>query len=787
MATFKIKVKNQVEINKKPRVYFTCHPDDFEKYFEKICEDIFRTHDCAIYYTEDMIDIIAEDEKEVDLGRNNLFVVPITYKLLSTPNRAMDEDISYAFEHHIPVLPIMMESGIDMLYSRPDKFGELQYLNPFSTDLTEISYEDKLEKHLESILISNEMAERVRAAFDAHVFLSYRKKDRKYANELMRLVHSNPACRDIAIWFDEFLTPGESFRENIDKILKDSKLFTLLVTPNLLEEPDGKPNFVMGEEFPAARDLGINILPAEMVETDKKALGEKFKGIPQCVNPNDDEFYNQFLDSIEKIATEANNTPEHNFLIGLAYLDGIDVEVNREIALELITDAGHRGLPQAMQKLYHMYDEGIGVELNYRRAAVWGDRYAMHLLVTLGEGHIDTLSAFNELVITYIKQGKYQKAFELSEMLYTFSCKTFGEEHPDTLPFMYILAYTYELSGNYQKALELNERLYAIRCKTLGEEHPDTLASLNSVIGSCSRSGNHEKAIELSEKAYQLFCEILGEEHPDTLTTLNNFAYSYDGLGNYEKALELYERVYEARCKVIGENNPDTLSTLSNIASMYYELKDYEKALEINKNVLAVRCRLLGEEHPDSIISLNNIACNYSKLGEYEKILELQEEIYTLSCRGLGEEHPNSLTALNNLAHTYRELGDYQKSLKLYEKTYANRCKVLGEENPVTLTTLVYLAYIYGKLNDYKKALELNEKAYTLRSKVLGEEHNSTISTLSNVAVCYKELGDLATALSLNERVYNSRVKVLGVNHSQTIKSRDRMEEIKKLLSEESK
>ena len=47
-------------------------------------------------------------------------------------------------------------------------------------------------------------AEGTRHAFDAYIFLSYRKKDRRYANELMRLIHNNPECRDIAIWFDEF-------------------------------------------------------------------------------------------------------------------------------------------------------------------------------------------------------------------------------------------------------------------------------------------------------------------------------------------------------------------------------------------------------------------------------------------------------------------------------------------------------------------------------------------------------------------------------------------------------
>lgn len=47
-------------------------------------------------------------------------------------------------------------------------------------DDTVIKFEDKLIMYLGSVLIGDEMADRVRAAFDAYVFLSYRKKDRKY-------------------------------------------------------------------------------------------------------------------------------------------------------------------------------------------------------------------------------------------------------------------------------------------------------------------------------------------------------------------------------------------------------------------------------------------------------------------------------------------------------------------------------------------------------------------------------------------------------------------------------
>ena len=137
----------------------------------------------------------------------------------------------------------MQEGGLDDVFNK--KFGDLQYLDKFNTDPTSIPYEEKLTKYLESVIVGDELAKKVRAAFDAYIFLSYRKKDRKYAQELMKLIHSNPLCRDIAIWYDEFLTPGEDYNRNIENALSKSKMFILVVTPCLLEES----NYVMRVEL----------------------------------------------------------------------------------------------------------------------------------------------------------------------------------------------------------------------------------------------------------------------------------------------------------------------------------------------------------------------------------------------------------------------------------------------------------------------------------------------------------------------------------------------------------
>ena len=629
MTELKVKTRGNASSQDKSKVYFTCHPDDMGKYFDKICEDIFKTYDCAVYYTEDMAEKIDETYRETDLGSMNLFAVPVTFKLLTTPNRAMDEDIAFAKEKYIPVLPFMMESSIDSIYAKPENFGEMQYLNPYSHDLTAISYEDKLKKYLTELFIDEETAKKVRAAFDAYIFLSYRKKDRHHANELMRLIHAKPEYRDIAIWYDEFLTIGESFKDNIDKMLSQSKLFTLLVTPNLLEDK----NFVMEHEYPDARDAGMKILPAEMENTDKEVLAEKYIGLPNCVDPrNEAEFKARLAQTLFRIAKAENNNddPEHNFLIGLAYLEGIDVEVNRERGIELITSAAEAELPEAMVKLYNMYNEGQYVAINYAKALYWIEKLYEFYKRTLGEEQHDTITALNNIACTHTIMGSYEKALELNEKTYTLYCKVMGEEHSDTLISLNNFALICKKLGDYKKALELNEKAYALRSKVWGEEHPDTLNSLNNLALTYSKLGDHKKAFELNENIYSSYCKIFGEEHPKALMSLNNLAGEFIMLGNYNKALELNEKVYNIRCKVLGEEHPDTLTSLDNLASTYRYLGNHNKAFELHENAYTLHCKVLGEEHHNTLRSLNNLAITHSKLGNYKKATELNEKAHSL-------------------------------------------------------------------------------------------------------------------------------------------------------------
>ena len=763
-VAFAVKTRGGVNPQGKPRVFFTCHPQDFDKYFTKITEDILKSQDCAIYYTEDQTVALTGENNLVDLGRMNLFVLPVTFKMLSTANRAMEQDFRFALEHHIPVLPFMMEGGIDEMYSREDKFGELQYLNPFSGDLSEISYEEKLNKYLEAVLVSGELAARVRAAFDAYVFLSYRKKDRKYANTLMKLIHAIPECRDIAIWYDEFLMQGESFKENIEKILQNSSLFTLLVTPSLLETG----NFVMTQEYPDAVRSQKAIFPAMMEKTDRKQLESLYKDIPACVDVADTEkFDDLFVEMIKRVAVLGNdNDPEHNFLIGLAYLNGIDVEVNTQRALELITSAAEARLPEAMRKLCEMYESALGVERDYAKALHWRKIIADHYAQTLGEEDPETLGAWYSLCIAYEEMGAYKDNLELVQKLYPLLCKVKGESDRKTLQTLRNMAKAYAKLDDYENALTYAQKACRETSQALGEKDSLTLLTLSTLSEIYSKLGQYDKALETDEKVYTLMQETCNEKM--RAIQLNQLACAHVLAGS-GKGIAYLEKAYEAMCDAFGEEHPYTLIVYANLASRYTAEGDNERAQKILEDVCASLYKAYGEEHPDLLAIQSHLATTYENQGRYDEALEILQKRYDISCRTLGKTHSSTIESLNDLAGYHTKTKNWEKAIELYELAYELRRKVLGEEHPSTAVTLGNLGVAYSDAGRLEEALEIQKKALAICEKQLGPENTDALIDLNNVATIYQDMNDNDNALKCYQTLWERQRRALGENHPKVL------------------
>lgn len=750
-----IKTKNTFEISRKPRVYFTCHPDDFDRYFTRITEDILKTQDCAIYYTDDMTASFGEDI-DLELGYMNLFVVPVTAKLLLEDNRAMQLDIPYAIAHGIRILPMMMEEGIEGLYARPDKFGNRQYICPHTADLTEIPYEQKLQRFLDEALFDDALARRVRAAFDAYIFLSYRKKDRRHANALMRLIHQNPKYRDIAIWYDEFITLGEDFRTNILQALSSSRLFALLVTPSLLEDP----NFVKDEEYPTARASGIGILPVEMVSTDQGELEKCYESLPACVSAQDnDSLYARFADMLTDIAVADNDDdPLHNYLIGIAYLEGIDVEVDRARGMALLERAAEGDCPEAMDKLIDI----LNTRGAYTAAKKWAERlYAYRC--NAGEGRsLAVAHAACRLAEVCTSLGSYGRAKELLLTALDIRTEKLGKNDLDVLTLLASLSYVCGKLGDYEGAMKIAEGAYQAFCKQLGAAHRDTLYAAHHLSIACGNAGEYARQVAICEELYQQLCSTYGGEHELTVSTLHELAKAYSHNGQYALALSTAERAYHLIAKIHGKAHPNTIGALSTLATEYGQSGQHERALELHREAYQGYCRTLGTEHPKTLTALSNLSYAHGRVGNYEKKVALDQKAYRARCRVLGKAHPDTLVSLSNLAFACGRIGQFEKKLALNRHAYALRCKVLGKEHPDTLMSLNNLGNTYNELHQYRAAIEHLTRAHQSALAVLGEKHPDTVRMQMNICAAHRGLGEYTEALALCERVLALRTEIYG-------------------------
>ncbi len=781
MPKLKVKTKGNSNPRGKSRVYFCCHHDDYGRYFDEISFEIMKNQNCAFYYDSEPLGEVNEEEWLSYLSEMQLFVIPVTTRLLTSESRALSLEFRFAEEKHIPVLPLMQENGLEELFK--EKIGSLQYLNKYKKDDTAISYEEKLDRYLNSVLIGDELSARVRAAFDAYIFLSYRKKDRVYAQELMRLIHKNDFCRDIAIWYDEFLTPGENFNDSIEEALKKSRLFTLAVTPNLVNEE----NYVMNVEYPMARKQGKAILPVEVVETDKNELRQKYKDIPVCANAyNESELSSALFNSLRSIALRENdNDPQHNFFIGLAYLSGIDVEVNHERAVELITSAAEAGLAEAMEKLAFMYTNGEGVERNYKKAVIWFQKnVTVHKNIWLCEkteenacnlcSALKTASVFAECIGVNgnsIALDNYTQMHELCKeafgqfgyasirlrLHYLESCIYIGRKY-----FLwqsnYIKAKTFYQSA-FDFMYEVRENLTIAEKLLITDGCVDIAQILIGEGDSDGAKSKLQKALNVYKAVERETGEVLNNKISHIYLNLGEISDKQNDLTAaadfFVKAVKLSEKMLpeeDASAMVILYTSYDSLASIA-MKKKRNDIADafFKKSIEVRKK---------SDEVLESYHTKEAVANGYKHSGKFYEIdgrMSEAKEAYLneLKIRICINEKYKSLDTMENLilaqcsvARMYLQEGNTAKADTVLRDVSVGMDEINASSDVLLAVCSVHLkmASVYGTQGCEKGETEHVEKADALSGYIDAEyeadkSKRNLIKIYEELADCYWKLG----------------------------------------------
>lgn len=759
MSQLQYEARKNASVYKIPKVYFCCHPMDFDAYYKTISGELLAKQNCSVWHHGNK-PAVYDEEFFADLGQMQLFVIPVTRRFLEPGSLALEKEFRFAMEHHIPVLPLMQERGLEAEFNR--LCGNIQFLDKYNTDSTCIEYTDKLEKFLASVLVGDEMSRKIREAFEAYIFLSYRKKDRHHAQLLMKLIHDNEFCRDVAIWYDEFLVPGEDFNEAIEEALRKSKLFLLMVTPNLINEE----NYIMGVEFPMAKKHGKTIIPFEMEETDKAVLAEKYDGIPECTDARDSELLTQCLRQhfAQILSGKRNSTPEHLFLIGIAYLNGIDVEVNREYALKLITDAAEQDLPEAINQLIGMYTSGIGVQIDELEAIRWYKKLAAVTLENYRKEQtfqtaMNHMNACCELARVLLEQKYFEEAIEYAEKLQNFTTLVFGDlifteiEELNIRRYMaladMLLGRIYHEMNDFVRAknyFEASQRIFT----HLNDSLENTLLMRNTCIlyhyiaQLCKVRAEYTEALEYYAKALELqqynekMCD--GEEHLlDQVLTMVRMCEILRLDGQLEEAQKMIRKALDLLDELMRVHSDGNylyikMAAMLSLAQSYRLASEFSRCLQICEAVELLEEQYL-KEHGSKASYIHGqrmkiVVQVYFQLTDYEAVLRCEEQMLAALEEADMTHGSNIATGGAEQAVAYAFIGlsyqqarqDMDQALK-YLKMAADQADVYVERGILCNLPDVILIYCnYGSVLQLAGRLEESDR-YLQKVQAIYEQY----------------------------------------------------------------
>ncbi len=749
----------------KCRVFCAFHPQN-KAAASKVMKDIISLCDCNVFYYDDGEGPSNELLLQDDLGEMALFVFIVSSDYLFTPCFARECAYDFALSRKIPVLPIMIENGLDEPFNQCMKNLQYILLNNEHFDITSVPYIEKLSNYLMSVITSSEDVKRLRKAFDTSIFLSYRKKDRRFAQELMKRIHDDKACRGVAIWYDEFLVPGEDFNEGIKSELEGSEAFILVVTPSVIE----KNNYITVTEYPMAVSMQKNIIPFEMVSTDRDELTKAYPGLSVPFSGIDSNAVHTAIHGIIKQlgAKTLESSDEKSYLMGLAYLKGVYVEKNTDIGASMILQAAENGVEEAAQTAVSMYRTGEGVPLSTENAALWQNKIIASkegiYRKNKNDGDAELLAkAYLELGKIYGQgaddkntEKAYQKAIdfcscgEISERAFAKEYKAMAYEalgthrikQGDYFKARYL---------SFEPALEIRSSQYAddnslpllLKMIELRAKMADCAENCQDMIGMKTEFLHMKKLIpdfsDISDPSYDILRRFLicnnrlGHYYIATDIWHDKQHEAFISIGN---SVELAERLvnmsdcYDSRRQLMFSliNSGDQHSYIKVTNHLQHAERAYERALSVVQTVV---------ENGESTVELKlDIARITVKLATVKKDLNRYSEsvaLFEKALNGLRELHGifNSLPVQKELADclqeaaaAYEKSGDSETFERLLDESIqlakqASECSELAVYKKSFAKGLAMLADYYKKQWDADKAFEYRKQQCDLLRKVM--------------------------------------------------------------------
>ena len=294
----------------------------------------------SVYPIDDMVRRPPIKVIHDKLDKMKLMIVYVTKELLEKESYAYDVEVKYALTHNIPILPIGYRSeGIEPLFNKYFQNTEMVYLDGYS----EQELISRLRRYYEFFkreYFDKGETDKIRNAFISHAFLSYRKADKKYALKIFKTLDLDEELLPYSLWYDDFLTPGEGYGEEIKSAIEKSEFVIFLITPRLFE----RGNYVKEIEYPLSVSLKKKMIGVEMERVDRYRLKKEYPEITTIISYKEEK--DRFIDTVKKLyksSPQKELSAEDYHYLSIAYQTGVDVSKDNTIANKLNEKARELG------------------------------------------------------------------------------------------------------------------------------------------------------------------------------------------------------------------------------------------------------------------------------------------------------------------------------------------------------------------------------------------------------------------------------------------------------------
>ena len=656
-----------IEIPKNAQRIFLCWDFKDTGFLDTICTDILY-HDvhttCVVTYFENE-EVQIECGTEIlqnELLNTKILVILITKDLIENWERnRMPTEFVFAKQHEIPVLPIVQ---YDSLFPAFTKLADaIHGISKIDTD-----YHQKLKTQLSGLLASDKFIKEVlEKAFTATLFLSYRRDNLLETKQFMRAFHSIPDHLSVAVWYDNFLTAGRIFDDEIrDSIIK-SDAFVLLVTRDLLlPNNEGKPNYIISTEYPEALKLKKKIIAVEVLKIDRKEFKSKFKKVHYyCDNENYSAAFKKIL---PKKKRGVENEAERNYYLGMAYLKGLYVERDVNKAIKILKTSAdckqNESSLMAQKELSDIYLDGIVIEyVDYEQ----GLKYQLQAMETCekiyGTKNKKTAVEYERTGMLYQNNGKHDKALLMFRSALKVYIHLGGEESNDVVNAMRIIGYCYWYMDD-------RDNMFAMMRGAVG---------LGSVM---SENGT------------------LDEDVSDSLIETKAFMFKEEG--NYKDALNVYTDLLRRRVQKYGEESFEAHMVRFSMGTAHIYNKEYNLAISLFNRSLEWEKQYHGPQHTMVGYCCNGLGTCYYNLNRYDDAMDCFLQGLKIASITSGNEAA-VIRALDNIKTTYIELGGYEEDADMW--FYYNKNETDCYKSVITL---------YEKLGKFDRAKDIFQQYLTM-------------------------------------------------------------------------